>query len=65
VLEVFNCSFFFTQTTVRENTEGVVRWPSLFATMVGCPPSIAATAEFVVPVHKDHGVKQANTVLKP
>jgi hypothetical protein len=50
---------------VRENTEGVVRWPSLFATMVGCPPSIAATAEFVVPVHKDHGVKQANTVLKP
>ena len=30
-------------------TEGVVRWPSALATIVGCPPSRTAIAELVVP----------------
>ena len=30
-------------------TEAVVRPPSAFGMMVGCPPSITATTEFVVP----------------
>lgn len=30
-------------------TEGVVRWPSELVIIVGCPPSITAIAEFVVP----------------
>ena len=34
---------------VNATTDGVVRAPSLFVMMVGLPPSIAATAEFVVP----------------
>ncbi|CAA7393301.1 unnamed protein product [Spirodela intermedia] len=34
---------------VNATTDGVVRCPSAFVTMVGFPPSMAATAEFVVP----------------
>lgn len=34
---------------MKATTEGVVRPPSAFVMMVGFPPSIAATAEFVVP----------------
>ena len=34
---------------VNATTLGVVRPPSLLGTMVGLPPSIAATAELVVP----------------
>ncbi|KAI4318527.1 hypothetical protein MLD38_032218 [Melastoma candidum] len=30
-------------------TDGAVRWPSALVKRVGFPPSIAATAEFVVP----------------
>ena len=29
--------------------DGVVRFPSLFSIIFGCPPSMKATAEFVVP----------------
>lgn len=34
---------------VKATTEGVVLAPSEFVTIVGFPPSIAATAELVVP----------------
>src|SRR5580658_2844687 len=34
---------------VNATTDGVVRLPSWFAITVGCPPSITATTEFVVP----------------
>src|SRR5579872_3639913 len=34
---------------VNATTEGVVRVPSWLAMTVGCPPSITATTEFVVP----------------
>ena len=34
---------------VNATTDGVVRLPSWLAITVGCPPSITATTEFVVP----------------
>ena len=34
---------------VNATTEGVVRWPSAFGITVGCPASVAAITEFVVP----------------
>jgi len=34
---------------VKATTEGVVRAPSALVTIVGFPPSMAATAELVVP----------------
>lgn len=34
---------------MNATTEGVVRPPSALVMMVGLPPSMAATAEFVVP----------------
>ena len=34
---------------VKPTTEGVVRPPSWFGMTTGCPPSMTATTEFVVP----------------
>ncbi|KAI7745371.1 hypothetical protein M8C21_004466, partial [Ambrosia artemisiifolia] len=45
-------------------TDGVVLCPSAFVIMVGCPPSIAATAEFVVPRSIPTTFSEMEEVLK-
>lgn len=46
---IFTCPTSLSPVFVNATTEGVVRAPSALVTIVGLPPSMAATAEFVVP----------------
>ena len=48
-LEMLTCPTRRSPPLVYATTDGVVRAPSAFVTMVGRPPSMAATAELVVP----------------
>lgn len=63
--QTLTCPTSLSPVFVKATTEGVVRAPSALVTIVGLPPSMAATAEFVVPKSTPTTYVKASGLFRP